>query len=173
MPCLLRQNKAEKNMRISFTLNGNATNVDVPPETTLLKILRDELGLTGTKAGCEIGSCGACTVIIDGEKQKSCTFAAQKLDGRNVTTIEGLSAPDNTPNDLQESFLEHGATQCGYCLPGMIMAGEALLAKNPIPSRPEIKEAISENLCRCIGYVQIVDAIEETAEKRAKGQGVA
>jgi len=160
-------------MKISFTLNGNATNVDVPPKTTLLKILRDEIGLTGTKAGCEIGSCGACTVIINGEKKKSCIFAVEKLEGCDVTTIEGLSAPDNTPNDLQESFLEHGATQCGYCLPGMIMAGGVLLAKNPNPSRPEIKEAIADNLCRCIGYVQIVDAIEATAEKRAKGKGAA
>ena len=160
-------------MKISFTLNGNATNVDVPHKTTLLKILRDEMGLTGTKPGCEIGSCGACTVIINGEKKKSCIFPADKLEGCDVTTIEGLSAPDNTPNDLQESFLEHGATQCGYCLPGMIMAGEDLLAKNVNPSRPEIKEAIADNLCRCIGYVQIVDAIEATAEKRAKGKGVA
>ena len=160
-------------MKISFTLNGNPVNIDVPPKRTLLKILRDDLGLTGTKAGCEIGSCGSCTVIINGEKQKSCVFVAEKLEGCTVTTIEGVSAPDNTPNDLQESFLEHGATQCGYCMPGMIMAGEVLLAKNPSPSRPEIKEAIADNLCRCIGYVQIVDAIEATAEKRAKGKGAA
>ncbi len=160
-------------MKISFTLNGNPVNIDAPPKTTLLRIIRDELGLTGTKAGCEIGSCGSCTVIINGEKKKSCSLAAQKLEGCEVTTIEGLSAPDNAPNDLQESFLEHGATQCGYCLPGMIMAGEALLAKNPTPRRTEIQEGIADNLCRCIGYVQIVDAIEATAEKRAKGKGTA
>ena len=103
---------------------------------------------------------------MDGEKQKSCSFPAKKLDGCHVITIEGLSGDDQTPNDLQEAFLEHGATQCGYCLPGMIMAGEVLLAQNPTPSRTEIKEAIAENLCRCIGYAQIIDAIEDTAQKR-------
>lgn len=160
-------------MKISFTLNGNSVNIDAPPKKTLLKILREDFGLTGTKPGCEIGSCGACTVIVDGEKQKSCTFAAKKLSGCEVTTIEGLSGADKTPNDLQESFLEHGATQCGYCLPGMIMAGEVLLAKNPTPSRLEIKDAIAENLCRCIGYSQIIDAIETTAKKRGKEKGTA
>jgi carbon-monoxide dehydrogenase small subunit len=159
-------------MKVSFTLNGDPIMLDVSPTRTLLKIIREDLGLTGTKPGCEIGSCGACTVIVDGEKQKSCSFAAKKLEGCHVTTIEGLSGDDHTPNDLQKSFLEHGATQCGYCLPGMIMAGEVLLASNPTPSRIEIKEAISENLCRCIGYVQIIDAIEDTAQKRIHEKSV-
>ncbi|OQY34411.1 MAG: hypothetical protein B6I38_02430 [Anaerolineaceae bacterium 4572_5.1] len=167
-------------MKISFTLNGNSVNVDVPSKTTLLTILRDNFGLTGAKPGCENGSCGACTVIVDGEKQKSCTFTAAKLEGCHVTTIEGISAsantadnapsgmPNSVPNDLQLAFLEHGAIQCGYCTPGMVMAGEALLAKKTTPSRTEIREAIADNLCRCTGYIQIVDAIEATAKQRTK-----
>ena len=152
-------------MKITFTLNGNPVTLDVPTNRVLLTILRDDLGLTGSKPGCEIGSCGACTVIVDGEAQKSCTYAAKKLNGRSVTTIEGLSQ-NGRPNDLQQAFLEHGAVQCGYCIPGMIMAGEVLLADNPSPSRPQIRQALVSNLCRCTGYVQIVDAIEATAQKR-------
>lgn len=153
-------------MKITFTLNNQPTTIDVPPKRVLLDILRDDLGLTGTKAGCEIGSCGSCTVIIDGKAENSCTYPAQKLEGCQVTTIEGLSV-DNQPSDLQLSFLDHGAVQCGYCIPGFIMAGEALLGQNPAPSREEIRQAISGNLCRCTGYVQIVDAIEDTAKQRA------
>jgi carbon-monoxide dehydrogenase small subunit len=160
-------------MKISFTLNGKPATVDVPPKTFLLKILRDKLGLTGTKIGCEDGTCGACTVLIDGKAQNSCTYAAQKLEGREVVTIEGLSAPDGSANDLQLAFLAHGAVQCGYCIPGMIMAGEALLANNPTPSREGIREALAGNLCRCTGYVQIVDAIEATAAQRANGKETA
>ncbi|MCB8921604.1 MAG: (2Fe-2S)-binding protein [Ardenticatenaceae bacterium] len=154
-------------MNVSFTVNGRPTAVDVPPKMVLLDILRDVLGLTGAKPGCEIGSCGACTVIVDGEAQNSCTFPASRLEGTAVLTIEGLAAPDGTPNDLQQAFVEHGAVQCGYCIPGIIMAGEALLGHNPTPNRTEIREALAGNLCRCTGYVQIVDAIEATARQRA------
>lgn len=159
-------------MEVSFTLNGVLRSIDVPDKMVLLEILRDVFGLTGTKPGCEIGSCGACTVVVDGEVQNSCTYAANRLEGANVLTIEGLSAADGTPNDLQQSFLEHGAVQCGYCIPGIIMAGESLLAKNPLPNRQEIRQALAGNLCRCTGYVQILDAIEETARQRACTQEV-
>ena len=157
-------------MEISFTLNRDPITIDVPSKIVLLDIFRDMLGLTGTKAGCEIGSCGACTVIVDGAAQNSCTFVANRLEGTTVFTIEGLSASDGMPNDLQRSFLEHGAVQCGYCIPGIIMAGESLLVNNPLPSRQEIRKALAGNLCRCTGYVQIIDAIEETARQRARTQ---
>ena len=155
-------------MNISFTLNKNPKTIDVPPNMVLLDILRDMFGLMGAKPGCEIGSCGTCTVIVDGEAVNSCTFPARRLEGTNVTSIEGLTNPDGTPNDLQQAFIDFGAAQCGYCIPGMILAGEALLASNPNPKRPEIRQALVGNLCRCTGYVQIVDAIEETAKHRAQ-----
>jgi len=154
-------------MKITFTLNNTPITIAVPPNMVLLTILREELGLTGAKPGCEVGSCGSCTVIIDGAAHNACTYAAKKLDGRSVITIEGLSAGDGRVNDLQQAFLENGAVQCGYCIPGVIMAGEALLRHNPTPGRPEIRQALSGNLCRCTGYVQIVDAIETTAQQRA------
>ena len=158
-------------MKITFSLNGSPTIVEVTPNLTLLSILRDEFGLTAAKPGCDSDSCGACTVIIDGEAKKSCIFPANNLAGTNVITVEGLSSSDNTPNDLQLAFLEHGSSQCGYCTPGILMAGEALLAKTVTPSRIEIREAIAGNLCRCTGYVQIVDAIEATAKKRSEEVG--
>lgn len=153
-------------MEITFTLNGKRTVAKVNPKMTLLRLLRDELHLTGTKNGCEKGDCGSCSVIVDGELTRSCIYPAKNLNGRTVLTIEGIVNSDGSPNDLQQAFLENGATQCGFCTPGMIIAGEVLLAKNSNPTRIEIREAISGNLCRCTGYQQIVDAIEETAEKR-------
>lgn len=157
-------------MEITFTLNGSPSSVDVPPNTTLLHVLRENFDLTGAKPGCEAGTCGACTVLIDGAAEKACTFTVQNLEGRKVETIEGLCGPDDSPNDLQHAFMAHGAVQCGYCTPGMIMAGEALLAHNHAPSREEIRAAIADNLCRCTGYVQIVDAIEATAKQRISKQ---
>ena len=156
-------------MEITFKLNGKMVTCTVTPKSTLLRLLRDDLKLTGTKNGCEQGDCGACSVIIDGSLEKSCIYPARNLEGKEVLTIEGVTNPDGTPNDMQQSFLEHGATQCGYCTPGMIMAGEALLLKNSDPTRQEIREAISGNLCRCTGYQQIVDAIEATAKSRLNG----
>ena len=155
-------------MEVTFTLNGKKTCVNLAPKLTLLRLLRDELRLTGTKAGCEKGDCGSCSVIIDGELKKSCTYPARNLDGRTVLTIEGLRNPDGCPNDLQWAFLEHGATQCGYCTPGMLMASEALLHHNPNPTREEIRAAIADNLCRCTGYQQIVDAVEATSNRRRR-----
>lgn len=153
-------------MRIEFVLNHEQVSVDVDGRQKLVDLLRDVLGLTGTKKGCEIGKCGTCTVILDGKLAKSCLIPAKNISGKNLMTIEGIADKNGEPNDLQLSFLENGAIQCGYCTPGMVLAGEVLLASNPIPTRIEIRKAISANLCRCTGYQQIVDAIEATSFKR-------
>ncbi len=153
-------------MEVSFTLNDKPITCQATSKLTLLRLLRDELKLTGSKMGCEKGDCGSCSVIVDGELKNACIYPARNLEGRSVLTIEGVRNADGSPNDLQQAFLEHGATQCGYCTPGMIMAGEALLLQNLDPTRQEIRAAISKNLCRCTGYQQIVDAIEATAQKR-------
>ncbi len=153
-------------MKIEFTLNGEKVTVDAPADMTLLHLLRDKLGLTGVKSGCEIGECGACAVILDGKLVNSCIILAPQVEGCAVTTIEGIRETDGEPNDMQKAFIEYGAVQCGYCIPGMVMAGEALLTHNPNPTREEIREGISGNLCRCTGYQQIVDAIEATAARR-------
>jgi carbon-monoxide dehydrogenase small subunit len=160
-------------MKIQFTLNGSPIEVEAPADMTLLHLLRETLGLTGSKPGCEVGECGACTVILDGREVNSCQLLAPQVHGREVVTIEGIGAPDGGPSDLQLAFLEFGAVQCGYCTPGMVVAAEAFLARvagrrdgHPNPTRPEIREAISGNLCRCTGYQQIVDAIEATAARR-------
>ncbi|HEY3345299.1 MAG TPA: (2Fe-2S)-binding protein [Anaerolineaceae bacterium] len=153
-------------MKTEFFLNGEKVNVEAPADLPLLNLLRDVLGLTGTKCGCEIGECGACSVILDGRLVNSCLTLAAQVDGRRLVTIEGLHAPDGGPNDLQQAFIDCGAVQCGYCTPGMLLAGEALLAKNHQPTRLEIREAIAGNLCRCTGYQQIVDAIQATAAHR-------
>jgi aerobic-type carbon monoxide dehydrogenase small subunit (CoxS/CutS family) len=153
-------------MRIAFTLNGSPVSVDAPADNTLLSVLRDYLGLTGTKQGCEIGECGACSVLLDGRLVNACLVLAAQAGGRQVVTIEGIRGPGGGPNDLQQAFIDYGAVQCGYCIPGMVLAGESLLAANPKPNRAEIREAIAGNLCRCTGYQQIVDAIQATASKR-------
>lgn len=153
-------------MRIHFTLNGKPTTVDAPPDITLLYLLRDYLGLTGTKCGCEIGECGACSVILDGEVVNSCLVLAPQVEGRQVVTIEGIRGPDGGPNDLQESFIEAGAIQCGFCTPGMVVAATVLLQKHGYPTREQIIEGISGNLCRCTGYQQIVEAVQMTVLRR-------
>ena len=153
-------------MNVTFELNGKLITCQVTSKLTLLRLLRDELKLTGSKIGCEKGDCGSCSVIVDGELKNACIYPARNLDGKRVLTIEGIANPDGSPNDLQQAFLDYGATQCGYCTPGMIMAGEALLLRNLEPTRQEIREAIVGNLCRCTGYQQIVDAIEATARTR-------
>jgi carbon-monoxide dehydrogenase small subunit len=156
---------------INFHLNGEAISTQPKPKQTLLQFLREEQNLTGTKPGCEIGDCGACSVIIDGELKNSCTFLMKELNGKEVITIEGISSPDGTPSDLQQAFIKNGATQCGYCTPGMVVAAEALLSSNPDPTRQDIKVALQKNLCRCTGYIQIFEAIEETAEIRHSSKG--
>ena len=155
-------------MKISFTLNGTLISAEAPADTTLLAFLRDVLGMTGVKEGCAIGECGACSVLLDGRLVNSCLTLAAQAGGRNVVTIEGIRGSDGGPNDLQQAFIDYGAVQCGYCIPGMVLAGEALLAKNLSPTRAEIRIAIAGNLCRCTGYQQIVDAIQATAVQRQK-----
>mgnify|MGYP003787085465 CR=1 FL=1 len=154
-------------MIINFILNKEAVSVEAPTDITLLALLRDHLKLTGTKEACDVGECGACSVLLDGKLVNSCLIAAPSVMGREVLTIEGIHTEDGGPNDLQQNFISKGAVQCGYCIPGMVVAGEALLAKNIDPTRLEIREALAGNLCRCTGYMQIVDAIETTAQERS------
>lgn len=156
-------------MRIAFTLNGKPVSAEAPADISLLHLLRDYLGMTGAKEGCGVGECGACSVILDGRLVNSCLVLGPQADGRHVLTIEGVRGVDGGPNDLQKNFIDHGAVQCGYCIPGMVLAGEALLARTLNPSRADIREAIAGNLCRCTGYQQIVDAIEATAAERRVG----
>jgi carbon-monoxide dehydrogenase small subunit len=153
-------------MKLQFNLNGLQVETETSADTTLLTILRENMGLTGTKEGCGVGECGACSVLLDGHLVNSCLTLAAQVNGRKVVTIEGFCLPDGSANDLQQAFIEVGAVQCGFCTPGMILAGEALLAEKPQPTRLEIRTAIAGNLCRCTGYQQIVDAIQITAPSR-------
>ena len=155
-------------MNIEFTLNGTHVSVQAPADSTLLTVLRDTLNLTGTKEGCGVGECGACSVLLDGRLVNSCLVLAAQAGGRNVITIEGIRGPGGGPNDLQQAFIDYGAVQCGYCIPGMVLAGEALLVTHSKPTRAEIRQAIAGNLCRCTGYQQIVDAIQATARLRGE-----
>jgi len=144
---------------ISFVLNGNKMAVEVKDHWTLLYLLREELGLLGTKEGCGSGECGACTVIVDGMAVNSCLFPGLEIAGKDVVTIEGLTSPDGTLHPLQKSFVENGGIQCGYCTPGMIMSAKALLDESPNATEEEIKHALAGNICRCTGYAKIVDAV--------------
>jgi carbon-monoxide dehydrogenase small subunit len=136
----------------------------VPPYRTLLEVLREDLGLTGTKEGCGLGECGACTVLMDGRAINSCLVLAAEADGREITTIEGLADGDRL-HPIQQAFVDHGGLQCGFCTPGMIMSAKALLDKNPHPTEEEIKQGITGNLCRCTGYTKIIESIKAAAEK--------
>lgn len=156
------ENREIPQTKIKFTLNGRETELEVPPWESALFVLRDQLGLIGTKEGCGIGECGACTILVDGNAVNSCLMLAPQLDGRDVETIEGVSDIDS-PDALQQSFLDHGAVQCGFCTPGILLSSRALLKKTPSPTREQITEAISGNLCRCTGYRQIIDAVEAVA----------
>jgi len=153
-----------KRVFISFTLNGDKVTAEVPRSWTLLKTLREYFELTGAKEGCGAGECGACTVIVDGEAVNSCIYPIPEVEGRSVTTIEGVAGKDGTLHPLQKAFLENNGVQCGFCTPGMIMSAKSLLDKNPAPTREEIRRSIAGNLCRCTGYVQIVESIEKAAE---------
>jgi carbon-monoxide dehydrogenase small subunit len=155
---------------IKFTLNGEQAEVAFAPHKTLLEVLREDLGLTGTKHGCELGECGVCTVLIDGQPMLSCLFLGLDAEGREVTTIEGM-ARDGRLHPLQEAFADLGAAQCGYCTPGFLLVARELLEKNPNPDREEIKEALAGNLCRCTGYIKIYEAVE-LAAARMRGENV-
>ncbi len=152
---------------LDFTINGRRERVTVEPLETLLAVIRDRLGLTGTKKGCDGGECGACTVLLDGEPILSCTTPAVLAHGRVVTTIEGLEK-DGRLHPLQAAFIEKGAVQCGFCTPGMIMAAAGLLAKVPHPSEDQIRQALAGNLCRCTGYQKVVDAVDSAAHNLAQ-----
>lgn len=154
-----------KTYLLKMNLNGADVQVEVPASATLADVLREQLGLIGTKIGCEEGECGACTVLIDGQAVNSCIYPAMKAAGRRVLTIEGL-AKDGKLHPVQRAFIEHGAVQCGYCTPGMILSAVALLGQNPHPTEDEIRRALAGNLCRCTGYIQIIEAIQDVASRR-------
>ena len=151
---------------IELKINGQVHELAVDTNITLLEVLREDLGLTGTKKACDLGECGACTVLLDGKPVHSCLTLAIKAQGSEIQTIEGLAEGENL-HPLQQSFVDHGAIQCGYCTPGMIMTSKSLLDGNPSPTDHEIKKAISGNLCRCTGYVKIVEAVKAVAGKKA------
>ena len=149
--------------RISLTVNGSEEVVEVPANLTLLQLLREKLGLTGTKNGCSAGECGACTVILNGEPVNSCMVLAVECQGASVLTVEGL-AQDGALAPIQQTFIEYGGVQCGFCTPGMLMSAHALLKRNPHPGEAEIRAALVGNLCRCTGYLPILAAVKEAAK---------
>lgn len=156
-------------MKIAFKLNGKEIAIDEALDRRVVDVLRENLGLTGTKESCAAGDCGACTILVDGESRLSCLMLAAQLEGRDITTIEGL-ADGSQLHSMQTAFVENGAVQCGFCTPGMILASVDLLKRNPRPSRSEIREGLSGNLCRCTGYQMIVDAVQAAAEESPEGR---
>lgn len=161
--------ESQKTAQIRFTLNGEETDVSFAPYKTLLEVLREDLGHTGTKHGCELGECGACAVLLDGKPVLSCLVLALECPGSQVLTVEGLGVDGNL-HPLQEAFADLGAAQCGYCTPAILVTAKALLDRNPHPTRDQIREAISGNLCRCTGYLQIFEAVEAAMLKIAEQQ---
>ncbi len=155
-------------MKITLTVNGKKREVDVKSHTRLLDVLREDLGLTGTKEGCGKGECGACTVIMDNKVVASCLVLAPQADGAEIQTVEGLGGKDKL-HPIQQSFIETGAVQCGFCIPGMIMSSKKLLDEKINPSEEEIKRGLSGNICRCTGYVKIIDAVKEASHKMQSG----
>jgi carbon-monoxide dehydrogenase small subunit len=152
---------------IAFVFNGNKMNMVIEDHWTLLHLIREELGYTGTKEGCGSGECGACTVIVDGLAVNSCLYLAMEIDGRELLTIEGLASADGTLHPIQKAFVDNGGIQCGFCSPGMILSAKALLDENPNADEEEIKAAIAGNICRCTGYVQIIDSIKAVSGSAA------
>jgi len=153
--------------RLTLKVNGEEVQVLAPVHKTLLEVLREELGLTGTKHGCELGECGTCTVLLDGEPVLSCLLLPVECQGREILTVEGMAVAGRL-HPLQETFAELGAAQCGYCTPGILLAAKALLETNPRPSREEIRAALAGNLCRCTGYTKILDAVELAAARQER-----
>jgi carbon-monoxide dehydrogenase small subunit len=154
---------------VTLKINGETRSASVAPETTLLRLLREHFNLTGAKLGCDVGDCGACTVIMDGQAVNSCLVLAGQADGRDVLTIEGLAAQQLHP--IQKAFEERASLQCGFCGPGVILAAKALLDENPDPTRQEIRDAIAGNLCRCTGYAKMIEAIAQAAARMKAGNG--
>ena len=150
---------------LNFMLNGEPIQVEIEPHLTLLQLLREKLELTGTKEGCGVGECGACTILLDGKSINSCIFPALEAEGKSITTIEGIADGKGGLHPIQKAFIEHGAIQCGFCTPGMVLSAKALLDEIPKPTEEEIRNGIAGNLCRCTGYLQIVQAV-----KAASGQ---
>jgi carbon-monoxide dehydrogenase small subunit len=155
--------------QIELTVNGKTYELTIQPHRTLLEVIRDELKLTGTKEGCGLGECGACTVIMDGRTVNSCLVLAAEADGKQITTIEGLAEGDKL-HPIQEAFIEHGGLQCGFCTPGMIMSAKALLDENPSPDEEEIRRGIAGNSCRCTGYTKIIESIKAAAKNMQGGE---
>ena len=153
---------------VNFIVNGRAYETAIEPQMTLLEVIRDELDLTGTKCGCGVGECGACTVLVDGKPTLSCCTLAMSVKEKNIITIEGLADGANL-HPVQKAFVKYGAVQCGYCTPGFILMTKALLDENPDPTEEEVKEALAGNLCRCTGYVKIVEAVLAASEMMKKG----
>src|SRR5688572_1373918 len=156
--------------KIAFELNGEPIEVAFAPHKTLLEVLREDLGLTGTKHGCELGECGTCTVLLDGEPVLSCLALPLECQGHRITTVEGM-AEGGRLHPLQQAFAELGAAQCGYCTPGILLTAQALLADNPVPTRDEIRHALAGNLCRCTGYTKILEAVELAALRVSGARG--
>jgi carbon-monoxide dehydrogenase small subunit len=152
--------------RILLTINGETEQVDVPSQMTLLQLLRDRLAFTGTKNGCTAGECGACTVLLDGEPVNSCMILAVECAGHQVITVEGL-AKDRVLDPVQQALIDHGGVQCGFCTPGMLISARALLNRNPEPSEADIREALVGNLCRCTGYIRIIEAVQDAARRQS------
>ncbi len=157
--------KSQSKVKISFTINGQEKEMEVEEDRNLLEFIREDLGLTGTKYSCGDGTCGTCTILMDGRPAKSCQLDVSIIDGKDIVTIEGLSDDDGELHPIQEAFIEAGAVQCGYCTPAMILRTKWLLENNPNPTREEAREAISPVLCRCTGYQKIIDAIILASEK--------
>lgn len=155
-------------VKVHLKVNGLAYEIEVEPRRTLLEVIREDLELTGTKEGCGLGECGTCTVLLDGKPIKSCITLAVQANGREVATIEGLEKSDGTLHPIQQAFIDHGAIQCGFCTPGMVLSAKALLEENPRPTEIEVRQAIAGNLCRCTGYQKIVEAILSVSSKEQR-----